>query len=892
VGRVTSVADRLSAVLTGRYRIERELSAGGMATVYLAEDLRHKRRVALKVLKPELAAVLGAERFVQEITTTANLQHPHILPLFDSGTADGFLYYVMPFIEGETLRNKLSRETQLGVDEAVRIAAEVADALHYAHSKGVIHRDIKPENILLHDGRPMVADFGIALAVSAAAGERMTETGLSLGTPHYMSPEQATAEKDITGRSDVYSLASVLYEMLAGQPPHVGGSAQQIIMKIIAEPVDTVTRYRKAVPPNIAAALARALENLPADRFASAKDFADALRNPTFAGNTTASFAAVPSRAPGINRTAFVFGATAIIATIVAVIGWLRPGDPREVSRYIVVLPEGQQLGQSQGSRIALSPDGTVLAYESAVAGQSRLLLRRRDALVGNPIAGTDGAVNPAFSPDGKRLAFAQLSPRAIRVMSLPNGLVSTIADSLVDLGGVSWGHDGYVYYDGHLDGDGIARVRETGGPPEPVTRADSASGEFWHFRPHALPNGRNVLFTIARGVGGGYQWFVGATEVGSGGHVTLIEGRNPHYADGFLFFTTEGGLLMAVKFDQDRLTMEADPVPVAEGVARGALGRTELAFSETGALAYTRTASSGGQGELAWVSRDGAITRVDTTWRAAMSQLAVSPDGRRVAFQLSSGPDRSDIWVKELDHGTPARVSFGGAPIHREPSWTPDSREIVFTAAGGGTAAGVMRGPADGSLLPRRIRPFPGDLSSARLSPDGGWLVIEDGGGDLFAARTGGDTALVDLVRESSIDVAPRVSPNGRWLAYLSDESSQRHLYVTPFPETESAKRVISTESVVSAWWSPDGRELAYMTNAGDLTVAPVLAGAAFAVGEKQVLFNAGSLEGGPRFTSLVYSHDGQRFLAVVPVGQDDAPDELIMVENFMSEVRARVKQ
>ncbi|MEQ1693912.1 MAG: serine/threonine-protein kinase, partial [Gemmatimonas sp.] len=279
---MNGLSERLTAALADRYRIERELGQGGMATVYLAEDLKHKRRVALKVLKPELAAVLGAERFVQEITTTAALQHPHILPLFDSGEANGFLYYVMPFIDGETLRAKLDRETQLGVDEAVRIASDVASALHYAHTHGVIHRDIKPENILLHDGRPMVADFGIALAVSAAAGGRMTETGLSLGTPHYMSPEQATAEKDITGRSDVYSLASVLYEMLTGNPPHTGSSAQQIIMKIITETPSNVTVLRKSVPPNVAAAVSKGLEKLPADRFASAKEFSSALANPSF----------------------------------------------------------------------------------------------------------------------------------------------------------------------------------------------------------------------------------------------------------------------------------------------------------------------------------------------------------------------------------------------------------------------------------------------------------------------------------------------------------------------------------------------------------------------------------------------------------------------------------
>src|SRR5688572_27184707 len=282
---------RLNNALSDRYRIERELGQGGMATVFLAEDLKHKRKVALKVLKPELAAVLGADRFVQEITTTAALQHPHILPLFDSGTADGYLYYVMPFIQGETLRDKLNRETQLGVDEAVKIATEVADALHYAHTQGVIHRDIKPENILLANGRPMVADFGIALAVSAAAGGRMTETGLSLGTPHYMSPEQATAEKEISARSDIYSLASVLYEMLGGNPPHVGASAQQIIMKIVTEEAAPVTKLRKSVPPNVASAVACALEKLPADRFDSAREFANALQNPGYRHNWSSGVA-------------------------------------------------------------------------------------------------------------------------------------------------------------------------------------------------------------------------------------------------------------------------------------------------------------------------------------------------------------------------------------------------------------------------------------------------------------------------------------------------------------------------------------------------------------------------------------------------------------------------
>src|SRR5262245_61637369 len=309
---------RLSSALAGRYRIERELGTGGMATVYLAHDVRHDRKVAIKVLKPELAAVLGAERFVVEIKTTAALSHPHILPLFDSGTADSFLFYVMPYIEGETIREKLNRETQFGVEDAARIAREVADALDYAHRHGIIHRDIKPENILLHDGRAMVMDFGIALAVSAAAGGRMTETGLSLGTPHYMSPEQATAEKEITPRSDVYSLASVLYEMLAGQPPHVGGAAQQVIMKIITEQAAPVTMLRKSAPANVSAALTKALEKTPADRFETARSFNDALSNAAFRIAGTEADANVVHRGhAGVPRSTFAAVATvAALSTI------------------------------------------------------------------------------------------------------------------------------------------------------------------------------------------------------------------------------------------------------------------------------------------------------------------------------------------------------------------------------------------------------------------------------------------------------------------------------------------------------------------------------------------------------------------------------------------------
>ena len=254
---------RLVAALADRYRLERELGAGGMATVYLAHDLRHDRPVAVKVLRPELAAVIGADRFLAEIKTTAALQHPHILPLFDSGQADGFLFYVMPLIEGESLRDRLKREHQLPVDDSIRLAKEIGSALDYAHRHGVIHRDIKPENILLHDGSALVADFGIALAVSQAGGNRMTETGLSLGTPGYMSPEQATGERGLDARSDVYSLGCLLYEMLAGEPPHTGPTVQAIIAAVVTKEPERLSVRRRSVPANIDAAVHKALAKLP-----------------------------------------------------------------------------------------------------------------------------------------------------------------------------------------------------------------------------------------------------------------------------------------------------------------------------------------------------------------------------------------------------------------------------------------------------------------------------------------------------------------------------------------------------------------------------------------------------------------------------------------------------
>ena len=315
-----TATEHLASALADRYRVERELGAGGMAMVYLAEDVRHHRKVALKVLHPELSAVLGPERFLKEIELTASLQHPHILPLFDSGSAGALLYYVMPYVDGESLRGRLTRERQLGIDEAVRITREVASALDYAHRHGVIHRDVKPENILLHDGAALVADFGIALAVAHASGERITQSGFSLGTPQYMAPEQAMAERTIDARADIYALGVVLYEMLSGEPPFTGPTAQAVVARVMTDRPRPLAAARETIPPHVESAVMTALAKLPADRFPSAAAFAAALASP-FAKPAPAGSASVGARRRVGWRDAAPIAAAAV--AVGAAFGWL-----------------------------------------------------------------------------------------------------------------------------------------------------------------------------------------------------------------------------------------------------------------------------------------------------------------------------------------------------------------------------------------------------------------------------------------------------------------------------------------------------------------------------------------------------------------------------------------
>ncbi len=875
--------DRLRAALADHYRIERELGAGGMATVHLAHDLKHDRKVALKVLRPELSAILGGERFLAEIKTTAGLQHPHILPLFDSGTADGFLYYAMPFIEGETLREALDRETQLGIDEAVRIAADVAEALDYAHRHGVIHRDIKPENILIHDGRPMVADFGIALAVSAAAGGRMTETGLSLGTPQYMSPEQATAEKDLTPRSDIYSLGVVLYEMLAGKPPHFGATAQQIIMKIVTEEPAPVASLRRSVPANVAAAVGRALEKVPADRFATGKAFADALRDPAFRSVPTG-----PVAAPRERRLGWQLGAAVGLLAGGMLLGtlWSRPwaGPPSgPVVRFDVSPPESERVVSAAGVNLALAPGGSRLVYVGASkGGEAQLWQRPLDALRFQPIPGTDGARIPAVSPNDSVVAFTV--DGALKTVSFHGGPAVTLVAGGVPSagGGLAWGDDGQIYF---VDGTGaIQRVPAAGGPPSRVVPPATGGGGYMWI--DALPGGKGLLLTVARlGLPETSEIAVVAT---AGGPVRkLVKGTMARYlAPGYLVYATVDGTVMAAPFDAGAFKLTGASVALFNGVDVYMGSASQFAVSRSGTLAWV---GNEGMSEVVRVDRNGAGGPVDPGWTGGIKFLALAPDGARLVVNTSDASG-AKLWIKQLDRGPLTPLAFDGTR-NVGLSWSPDGQSIaVLSNRSGPGQLWVTR--ADGTTGAERV-PVDGNPYSAVWTPDGREIVIgrssQSSTSELIAYRPGSDSATRSLIKGTFLAMYPAVSPDGRWLAYSSNEPGQDEVFVRPFPNVGDGKWQVSTAGGMEPVWAHSSRELFFRTGAGELVVAPVGAepSGSLRFGAPKTLFAAGvdSHTDGKHYD---VTPDDQHFLLLRPVG--GLRTRLVVVQNFGEELRRKV--
>ncbi len=903
---MSDAVSRLNAALEGRYAIEREIGEGGMATVYLADDLKHQRKVALKVLKPELAAVVGAERFLAEITTTANLTHPHILPLHDSGEADSFLFYVMPHIEGESLWERIDREKQLGVDDAVAITQKVAGALDYAHQNGVVHRDIKPGNILLSaQGEPLVADFGIALAVAQAGAGRITETGLSLGTPHYMSPEQATGDRDVDPRSDVYALGCVLYEMLSGQPPFSASSVQAVLVKILTMDAPSITSERRTVPPNVGAALAKSLEKLPADRFTSAAEFAAALADPSFtyeararttvAPPTPEPLAPVP-QATGIDRR--VFSAVTLVAatmTALAAWGWLKP-PPSPVTSPVplrTVLSDFEITGGG-GQKLAISRDGSQIAVTTNFGGSGpyRLFVRRVDQLGFREIEGTQGGVvHPTFSPNGEWVAFSgRRTDGQVARVQLTGGPVLPIAVGNQP----HWGVDEMIVYQGP---DGLYLVSPTGGEPTPILDASAAEGGLVVGRqPHLLPDGKAVIFEAPGAAGNNGRLLM--VELESGEVTDLaIEGVRPQYsASGHLLYGHSDQVLMAVPFDLDthQVTGEQSTV-LLDVTVRG----SESAFvvSETGTAFYGihGGGSDGGQ-RLLVVGLDGSEEIMPLAPRL-FREPKWSPDGAWVAYRGSEPGrqlDEADIYLYNVDlRFAPTRLTIEGDDWG--PVWSPDGTRVAFASD---------RDGVDGvGLFMKTLDDAPAEIivssSTVRASqwPFDDVLVFNDGGStsDLWIVDPSSDSAVATLYADEEAQLRDiMVSPDRSLAAYVSTESGRFEVYVRAFPDP-GQPRVVSQGGGAAPFWSPDGNTLYYWTLGSATLVKHVVAvqidwGPPFTVMSRDTV-----ITGAYRFDSSDLHPDGDRIIvsqeASVADGgaapaQASEPSRHLIVVNWFEEL------
>ena len=896
---------RLNAALEGRYRVEREIGEGGMATVYLADDVRHERKVALKVLKPALAAVVGGERFLAEIKTTANLQHPHILPLFDSGEADTFLFYVMPYVQGESLREKLDREKQLGVGDSLTITQKVASALGYAHGHGVVHRDIKPANILLSEqGEPLIADFGIALAVAHAGGGRITETGLSLGTPYYMSPEQAT-ERDVDPRSDVYALGCVLYEMLAGQPPFSGATGQAVLVQILTTDAPSITTVRKTVPPHVAAALARALEKLPADRFDGAAGFVAALGDPgfTYEGHSQSRpRAAVPSESAAETAAAptgspkpwlrdprsMVSLAAATVFALLLGTGVLQRPAARDAVPFRVQ-PAGFDVSATGSARVrlAISRDGSRIAVIRFDEGSERIFVRRSDQLELRELAGTADAQHVTLSPDGASIAF--VVEGEIRRAELSGGPVLPVTMGQSP----HWGTEGTIVFTRSND---LYRVSSAaGGEPELLLDADSIGGVQW---PFLLPAGDAIVFsTDPQGALETAQLVLFDIDTGQVTQLGL-SGNNPQYAaTGHLLYGHASQALMAVAFDLQSKRVTGEPVVVLPDVWVTNIGATQFTVSETGtALHALSTATIDPDRQLVVVDRDGTATPL-ALGEGTYNGPRFSPnDGRSIVYEAGG-----QIWLYNLFTGRNTTLTSEGNSIY--PFWSRDGRYVYFSTRRTGTLErDGFRKLADGSGGPESLfRREGSNYPQASHSDESLFLVrenaVELGNRDLVIATQGPDSVTFsDFLVADYNEFMGTISPDGRWVAYVSDESEVFEVYIRSFPGAEGQRKVSiggGTEPV----WAPNQTAIYYRNGTSVMSAALGADGALVDGGLEQVFdenFWAVDSNGGVH-TSWDVHPDGESFV-LVRGGQSEAGGAgfsaapVLVVMNWFEELLQRM--
>ena len=892
----------------GPYEIQSALGAGGMGEVYRARDTRLDRIVAVKILPAHLSANLEArQRFEREARAISSLSHPNICHLYDVGAADGVDYLVMEYLEGETLATRLVRGP-LPMEQLVRVGIEIAEGLEQAHRSGVVHRDLKPGNIMLTKSGAKLMDFGLAKSAAApAAGEPVSELtqalssprptpthpltaqGTVVGTFQYMSPEQVEG-READSRSDIFALGALLFEMATGKRAFEGKSATSAMAAVLERDPPAVSALAPAAPPALDRIVKTCLEKEPDRRFQSAHDVGLQLRWLGDSPQATAT-SATPANAAAEKSRPFVAWAVACVGLLLAVIfaslyfSSLRP-HPR--LRAQIAAPDKFRFnftGDAAGP-VVLSPDGTHLVYSALVEGKNQLYVRSLDSLTPQPLPGTEDAIFPFWSPDGRSVAY--FSNGKLRRLDISGGPPMELCDAPVGRGG-SWGKNGVILFTPNF-GAPLYRVPASGGTPVQVTKlAGKYSTNRW---PWFLPDGEHFLYLAANHnapESPDTAVFLGSLD-GKEGRLLMLSPSNAIYASGYILFV-RGTALMAQPFTASTQELKGEPQAITDNVqVDGGVWRSTFSASTNGTLIYEPGTGNSGTA-LTWLDRSGKQTALGGE-REAFRSLEISPDGKKVA--LSIGLPRSMLWLYDLTRDVRTPFTFG-TDQYDNLAWSPDGSQIAFTVTGGrGEAGASIRTKAASGAGEEKELYKSGDSSLSLLdwSPDGRCMIFRKGtpttgtGIDLWILPLSGDRKPYPYFTEPGDQDYAQFSPDGKWIAYASRETTTFQVFVAPFPWT-GAKWQVSTTGGVMPRWRRDGKELYFLkVGSGDVMMAQVDGhGASFEVGEVHAIFTLENMSPGTGSAQYAVNNNGQRFL-VITTG-DAAIQPLTLLENWTAELK-----